>query len=127
MGLWSPGSGFGWAGLLQFDRVCASASAVLYSWRGLHSGVGEDGPRLTGLCVGDVCGSLGGVGGHGVCVSLWRACVGCRVWGAARVASWGRSWRASVGLWAGGGGLCRRAWGCERWWVSVGPWMESWR
>ena len=48
--------GFGWAGFLQFARVCRSASGGGNSSRGLHSGVGGDGPRVTGLCLGGVCG-----------------------------------------------------------------------
>ena len=49
VGLRRPPSGFGWARLLQFARVCASASAGGNSSRGLHWGVGRFGLRVMGL------------------------------------------------------------------------------
>ena len=86
VGLRSPPSGFRWAGLLQFGRVCVSAYAEGNSLRGLHLGAGGVGPGVTGLCVGGVCGSLGGMGvpwGMGLFAAVP---VVCRVWGAARLA-----------------------------------------
>ena len=62
VGLRSPPSGFGWAALLQFARVCASASAGGNSSHRLHAGVGRVGLRVMGLRVGGVWGSLGGMG-----------------------------------------------------------------
>ena len=57
----SPPSGFGWAGLLQCVRVCASGSAGKNSSRGLHLGAGGVGPGVSGVFAGGVCRSLGGV------------------------------------------------------------------
>ena len=45
-GLRSPPSWFGWAGLLQCVRACASASAGGNSLRGLHSRAGGFGPGV---------------------------------------------------------------------------------
>ena len=43
-------------------RLCRLASAGGNSSRGLHSGAGGDGPGFPGVCVGGVCGPLGGSG-----------------------------------------------------------------
>ena len=61
-GLRSPPSWFGWAGLLQCVRACGLASAGGNSLRGLHSGAKGVGSAVLAVCVGGVCGSLGGVG-----------------------------------------------------------------
>ena len=61
-GLWPSPSGLGWAGVLQCVRLCWLASAGGNSSRGLHSGAGGGGPGSSGVCVGGVCGPLGGVG-----------------------------------------------------------------
>ena len=61
-GLRSPLTGCDWAGLLQFTRVRASASAGGKSSHGLHAGARQDSPRLTDLRLVGVFGSLGGVG-----------------------------------------------------------------
>ena len=62
VGLRSPTIWLGWAGLLQFVRVCASVPTGRNSSPGLHLGAGGDGPMVTGLCAVGVCGLLGGVG-----------------------------------------------------------------
>ena len=61
-GLRSSPSGLGWAGVLQCVRLYGLASAGGNNSRGLHSGAGGDGPGFSGVCVGGVCGPLGGVG-----------------------------------------------------------------
>ena len=61
-GLWPFPSGLGWAGVLQYVRLCGLASAGGNSSRGLHSGVGGGGPGSSGVCAGGVGGRLGGMG-----------------------------------------------------------------
>ena len=57
--------------------------------------------------------------------SFWRMCVGCRVWGAVKGVRRVGVWRACAGVRAGGGGLCRWARGCPRWWACVGLRLSS--
>ena len=54
-----------------------------------------------------------------------RLCAGCRVWGLVRGVRRVGVWRACAGVRAGGGGPCRGAWGCARWWACVGLWVSS--
>ena len=61
-GLWSSPCGLGWAVVLQCVQLCGLGSAGGHSSRGLHSGAGRGGPGFSGVCVGGVCGPLGGVG-----------------------------------------------------------------
>ena len=58
----SPPSRLDWAGLPQCLRACGLAFAGGDSSCELHFGAGEAGPGVTGVCVGGVCGSLGGLG-----------------------------------------------------------------
>ena len=62
VGLVSPPSGLGWAGLSQCVRACGLVSTGKNSSRGLHSGVGQLGPGVSGVCAACVCGQPGGVG-----------------------------------------------------------------
>ena len=61
-GLWPSHSGLGWAGVLQCVRLRGFASTGGNSSRGLHWGVGWDGPGSSRVCAGGVRGPLGGVG-----------------------------------------------------------------
>ena len=76
---------------------------------------------VRGTCVGHWAGW--------VCRGEWgssrQMCVGCRVWGAVRLARREGLWRGCVGVRAGGGGSCRGAWGCARWWPCSGHWVGS--
>ena len=124
-GLWPSPSGLGWAGVLQCVTLCGLASAGGNSSRGLHSGAGGGGPGSSGVCAGGVCGPLGGVGvprgvgflSAGVCglSSVWGG-EGCPAGGCVAGVCWcpGR-----------GGGPCRGARGCARWWACVGLRVSS--
>ena len=63
--------------------------------------------------------------GHGVRGSSRRLSVGSRVWGVVRGFRRVGVWRACAGVWAGGGGPCRGARGCARWWACVGLRLSS--
>ena len=53
-------SGLGWAALLQCVRACGLVSAAGKSSRGLHSGIGGLGPRVSGVCAGHWAGHWAG-------------------------------------------------------------------
>ena len=113
-------SGLGWARVLQCARSCGLVSAGGNSSRGLHSGAGGGGPGSSGVCVGGVCGPLGGVGvPRGVGLPSAGVC-GLSSVGAVKGGRWVGVWRACAGVRAGGGGPCRGARGCARWWACVG-------
>ena len=69
----------------------------------------------------------GGFAGHWArwaCRGAWGSsqwvCAGCRVWVVVRGVRQVGPWRACAVFWAGGGGPCRGARGCARWWACVG-------
>ena len=69
-----------------------------------------------GVCGG--CGRATGWGGRAAGRGAPLGCGGC----------WGRRvgvWRACAGVPAGGGGPCRGARGCARWWACVAPRLSS--
>ena len=112
-------SGLGWAGVLQCVRLCGLASAWGNSSRGLHLGAG--GPGLGFLrCVRGACaGHWAGWACRGAWGSPQWVCAGCRGWGMVRGVRRVGPWRACAVVWAGGGGPCRGARGCARWWACV--------
>ena len=119
-------SWLGWARVLQCARSCGLVSAGGNSSRGLHSGAGGGGPGSSGVCVGGVGGPLGEVGvPRGAGLPSAGVCVGCRVWGAVKGVQWVGVWRACAGVRAGGGGPCRGARGCARWWACLGLRLSS--
>ena len=121
-GLWPSPSGLGWAGVLQCVRLCGLASAGENSSCGLHSGAGGAGPGLSGVCAGDVSGPLGAVGvPRGAGLLSVGVCGFSSVGAVRRVGVW----RACAGVRAGGGGPCRGAMGCARWWACVGLRVSS--
>ena len=112
-GLWPSPSGLGWAGVLQYVRLCGLASAGGNGSRGLHSGAGG------GVGLGLLGSARGACEGHWVgwaCCrtrgSSRRLCAGCRVWGVVRAVRRVGVRRACAGGRAGGGGPCRGARGC---------------
>ena len=119
-GLESSPSGLGWARVLQCARSCGLASAGWNSSRGLHSGAGGGGPGSSGVCAGAWAGHRVGWACRGARGSSRRVCVGCRVWGVVKGFRRVGVWRACAGVRAGGGGPCRGARGCARWWACVG-------
>ena len=54
-----------------------------------------------------------------------RVCAGCRVWAVVTGVRRVGVWRACAGVPPGGGGLCRGAWVCARWWACVGLRVSS--
>ena len=124
-GLWPSPSGLGWAGVLQCVRLCGLASAGGNSSRGLHLGAGGDGPGSPGVCAGGVGGPLGGVGVPRGAGLLSAGVCGLSSVGGSEGVRWVGVWRACAGVWAGGGGPCRGARGCARWWACVGLRMSS--
>ena len=125
-GLWPSPSGLGWAGVLQCVRLCGLASAGGNSSRGLHSGAGGGvGLGLLGCVRGAWAGHWVGWACRGARGSSRRVCAGCRVWGVVRGVRRVGVWRACAGVPAGGGGPCRGARGCARWWACVGLRVSS--
>ena len=124
-GLRPSRSGLGWARVLQCARSCGLVSAGRNSSRGLHSGAGGVGLGPLGCVWGAWAGHWVGWACRGARGSLWRVCVGCRVWGAVKGGRWAGVWRACAGVRAGGGGPCRGARGCARWWACVGLRLSS--
>ena len=115
-------SGLGWPGVLQFVRLCGLASAGGNSSRGLYSGAGGGGPGFPGVSAGGVCGPLGGMG---VPWSVGLLAVG--VCGSSGVGGGegGLAGGSVTGfVTAAGGGPCRGARGCARWWARVG--LRGW-
>ena len=119
-GLWPSPSGLGWVRVLQCVRWCGLASAGGNSSRGLHSGAGGDGLGLLGCVRGAWAGHWVGWACRGARGSSRRMCVGCRVWGVVRGVRRVGVWRVCARVRAGGGGPCRGARGCARWWACVG-------
>ena len=121
-GLWPSPSGLGWDGILQCARLCGFASAGGNSSRGLHSGAGGGLPGSSGVCAGGVCGPLVGLGvPRGAGLPLAGVCGLSCVGGQERGGRWLGLLRACAGVRTGGGGPCREARGCARWWACVGP------
>ena len=117
--LWPSPSGLGWAGVLQCVRLCGLASAGGNSSRGLHSGAGGGGPGSSGVCGGGVGGPLGMVGVPRGAGLLSAGVCGLSIVGGGEGCPAGGVWQACAGVRAGGGGPCRGAWGCARWWACV--------
>ena len=118
-GLWSSDSGLGWAGVLQCVRLFGLASAGGNSSCGLHSAAGGVGPGLSGDARGACAGQWAGRACRGAWGSPRWVCAGCRVWGVVRGVQQVGPSRACAVVWAGGGGSCRGARGCARWWACV--------
>ena len=125
-GLRSPPSGLGLAQLLQCVRVCGlvSGGGEQFVWAAF-GGRGGTGLEFQGGVRGVCAGHWAGWVCRGVCGSSLRVCAGCRVWGMVRAARREGLWRASVVVWAGGGGPFRGARGCTRWWACVGRQVGS--
>ena len=62
VGLRSPPSGFGWAGLLQCVRACGSASTGGGEFAWPAFGGQGIGPGVSRMCLAGLCGSMGGPG-----------------------------------------------------------------
>ena len=119
-GLRSSPSGLGWARVLRCVRLCLFESAGGNNSSWLHSGARGGGPGFSWVCAGGVCGQLGGVGmPRGVRLPSVDV-AGCRVWGVVRGVRRVGPWRAGAVVWVSGGGPCRGARGCARWWACVG-------
>ena len=112
-GLWSSPSGLGWAGVLQClrrgEQFRRAAFRVLGGWAWIFWVVSGGRVRATGQ----------GVGRGAWAFPRW-VFAGCRVWGVVRGVRRVGPWRVCAVLWAGGGGPCRGARGCARWWACVG-------
>ena len=100
-GLWHSPSVLGWAGVLQCVRLCGLASA---EGKSSHSGAGGGGSGSSGVCVGGVCGPLGGVG-----VPRGGGLPSVGVCGLSSVGG-GEGWPVGGSV----AGLCRRSGGWER-------------
>ena len=125
-GLWPSLSGLGWAGVLQCVRLCGLASAGGNSSRGLHSRAGGG---WAWIFLGYVRGAWAGHWMGWACRwargSSRQVCAGCRVSGVVRGVRRAGVLRACAGVRAGGGGLCRGARCCARWWACVGLRVSS--
>ena len=119
-GLWPSPSGLGWAGVLQCVRLCGLASAGGNSTCGLHSGAGGMGLGFLGCARGACAGHWEGWACRGAWGFPWWVCAGCRAWGVVRGVQRVGPWRACAVVGAGGGGPCRGARGCTRWWACLG-------
>ena len=124
-GLWPSPSGLGWAGVLQCVRLCGLASAGGTVRVGCIQGPGGLGLGLLGCVRGAWAGHWVGWACRGARGSSWRVCAGCRVWGVVRGVRRVGVLRACAGVRTGGGGPCRGARGCARWWACVGLWVSS--
>ena len=135
--IWSAAAGEGGAGcgLLLLGSAgpgsCNVRGRVGWCPRGGTVRVGcIQGPGGVGLgplgCVwGAWAGHWVGWACRGARGSPRRVCVGCRVWGAVKGVRRVDVWRACAGVRAGGGGPCRGARGCARWWACVGLRLSS--
>ena len=88
-----------------------------FAWAAFRGRGGCARGACAGHWVGWVC--------RGARGSSRRVCAGCRVWGVVRGVRRMGVWRACADVRAGGGGPCRGAWGCARWWACVGLWVSS--
>ena len=95
-----------------------------FAWAAFR-GRGGVGLGVLGCVRGAWAGHWVGWACRGARSSSRRVCVGCRVWGVVRGVWRVGVWRACAGVRAGGGGLCRGARGCARWWACVGLRLSS--
>ena len=114
---------FGWAGLMQSGRACASASAGGTVHVGCIRASGGLGLGSRGCARGACAGQLV----RWMCRGAWSSSrwvrLGCRLWGAAQLAWRGDLWRACVGVRADRGGPCRGG-GILR--VGRRVWVTGW-